>query len=107
MMLTNYLQHVDCDPASPNDHSRNFVSPFWNWFVFDNGYHTVHHEQPSLHWSRYRKLHLSREAAIAPQLNQGMLLSYAARRYLRTHGVKSVESRVEAGASQRRFLTGP
>ena len=37
MMLTNYLQHVGCAPGASHDHSRNFVSPFWNWFVFDNG----------------------------------------------------------------------
>lgn len=82
MMLTNYLQHVGCDPASPDDHSRNFVNPFWNWFVFDNGYHTVHHQQPTLHWSRYRRLHFLRESKIAPSLNQPTLLSYAVRRYL-------------------------
>jgi beta-carotene hydroxylase len=82
MMLTNYLQHVGCDPSSPHDHSRNFVSPFWNWFVFDNGYHTVHHQQPGLHWSRYRALHEERAASMSPVLNQPMILAYAARRYL-------------------------
>jgi fatty acid desaturase len=84
MMLTNYLQHVDCDPASEHDHSRNFVSPFFNWFVFQNGYHTVHHEQPGLHWSRYPELHASRAAKIRPDLNQpGTVLGFFARRYLR------------------------
>jgi beta-carotene hydroxylase len=82
MMLTNYLQHVGCDPGSAHDHSRNFVSPFWNWFVFDNGYHTVHHQQPGLHWSRYRALHEKRAASMSPALNQPMILAYAARRYL-------------------------
>ena len=82
MMLTNYLQHVGCDPASEHDHSRNFVSPFFNWFVFDNGLHTVHHEHPGLHWSRYRELHRRREGQIAPELNQGTLLGFAFRRYV-------------------------
>ncbi len=77
MMLTNYLQHVGCDPRSPDDHSRNFVSPFWNWFVFENGLHTVHHEQPGVHWSRYRALHLARAGRISPHLNQSSLFSYA------------------------------
>ena len=53
MFFTNYVQHVHCDPASPDNHSRNFVSRSINWFVFDGGYHTVHHERPSTHWSRY------------------------------------------------------
>jgi beta-carotene hydroxylase len=82
MMLTNYLQHVGCDPASEHDHSRNFVSPFFNWFVFENGLHTVHHEHPGLHWSRYRELHRRREGQIAPELNQSTLLGFAFRRYV-------------------------
>jgi fatty acid desaturase len=81
MMLTNYLQHVGCQPASRDDHSRNFVSPFWNWFVFDNGFHTVHHERPGVHWSRYRALHEQRAALIAPTLNRGFIIGYALRRY--------------------------
>jgi fatty acid desaturase len=83
MMLTNYLQHVGCDPGSEHDHSRNFVSPLFNWFVFDNGYHTVHHEQPSLHWSRYAALHASRARKPRPGLDlPGTPLGFFARRYL-------------------------
>lgn len=84
MMLTNYLQHVGCEPGSEHDHSRNFVSPFWNWFVFDNGLHTVHHDHPGTHWSRYRALHRERDRRISPALNHSSILSYAARAYLRT-----------------------
>jgi fatty acid desaturase len=82
MMLTNYLQHVGCDPASPDDHSRNFTSPFFNWFVFENGLHTVHHEHPGVHWSRYRALHERRAARIRPELNQNSLFGYALRTYV-------------------------
>jgi fatty acid desaturase len=82
MMLTNYLQHVGCEPGSQHNHSRNFVSPFWNWFVFDNGYHTAHHEQPGLHWSLYRALHQSRAARIDPRLNQRTPLAYCLEAYL-------------------------
>jgi len=81
MMLTN-LQHVGCDPTSEHDHSRNFVSRLGNWLVFDNGYHTVHHEHPSLHWSRYRELHRRRERQIAPELKQRTILHFVVRRYL-------------------------
>jgi beta-carotene hydroxylase len=101
MMLTNYLQHVGCDAASKHDHSRNFVSPFFNWFVFDNGLHTVHHEHPGLHWSRYRELHQRCERQIAPDLNQGTLLGFALRRYvIRERGGKSP---VAAAAPERSF----
>jgi beta-carotene hydroxylase len=82
MMLTNYLQHVGCDPASSHDHSRNFVNPIWNWFVFDNGYHTVHHQHPGLHWSRYRALHRLTERRMVPELNQPSIASYVLSRYL-------------------------
>lgn len=81
MMLTNYLQHVDCQSASLDDHSRNFVNPWWNWFVFDNGFHTVHHEQPGLHWSRYQAIHRQREPRIDPSLNRDFIISYALWRY--------------------------
>lgn len=82
MMATNYVQHVGCDPLSPDDHSRNFTSPFWNWFVFENGLHTVHHEHPGTHWSRYPALHAERAGRIAPALNQRTMLGYLVRTYL-------------------------
>ncbi len=82
MMLTNYLQHVGCDPASPDDHSRNFTSEFYNWFVFENGLHTVHHEHPGVHWSRCRALHDRRAGRILPSLNQNSLFGYVFRTYV-------------------------
>jgi len=82
MMFTNYLQHVGCDPTSPDNHSRNFTSPVHNWFVFDNGLHTVHHEHPGVHWSRYRALHEQRAARIRPELNQNSLLGYVFKTYV-------------------------
>jgi hypothetical protein len=83
MMFTNYIQHVDCAPASPDDHSRNFTNPLWNWFAFDNGFHTVHHEQPGVHWSRYRKLHTERAARIDPRLNYATPVGYLIDAYLK------------------------
>jgi fatty acid desaturase len=82
MMVTNYLQHVGCEPTSPDNHSRNFTSPFYNWFVFENGLHTVHHEHPGVHWSRYRALHDARAARIRDDLNQNSLFGYVLRAYL-------------------------
>jgi fatty acid desaturase len=82
MFFTNYIQHVHCDPASAHDHSRNFVSRWVNWLVFDAGYHTVHHERPSLHWSRYAALHRSRAASIHPRLQQTSVLRFCLESYL-------------------------
>lgn len=82
MMFTNYIQHVHCDPASPDDHSRNFVDPLVNWFVFDAGFHTVHHDAPGVHWSRYRALHEARQVRIDPRLNEHSVFSYCLKNYV-------------------------
>jgi len=81
MMFTNYIQHVHCDPWSPDNHSRNFVGKISNWFVFDAGYHTVHHENAGTHWSHYPKLHAARAARIAPELNENDILTFCFRTY--------------------------
>ena len=73
---------MHCDAASPDNYCRNFVSPFANWFLFQNGYHTVHHEQPNLHWSRYPALHAARQARIHPSLNVRSLFGFCVENYL-------------------------
>jgi beta-carotene hydroxylase len=82
MFFTNYLQHVHCDPESADDHSRNFTSPIANWFVFDNGYHTVHHEKPGVHWSHYAALHRERAPRLDPGLNCPSVLGFMLENYL-------------------------
>lgn len=94
MQLTNYIQHVHCDAASADNHSRNFVSRAANWFVFDAGYHTVHHEHPSVHWSRYGELHRQRAARIHPSLCESSVLGFC----MKTYGL---------GALWPRFRTRP
>lgn len=65
IMLFNYCQHVHTDPWSRHDHSRNFESKLLNFLLFGNGYHTVHHEQPSLHWADAGHAH----AALRPEID--------------------------------------
>lgn len=81
MMFTNYIQHVHCDPWSPDNHSRNFVGHFANWFVFQAGYHTVHHENPGTHWSLYPALHAARGDRIAPELNEPDVITFCLKNY--------------------------
>lgn len=83
LMFTNFLQHVDCDPWSTWNHSRNFVSPWMNWLVFDNGFHTIHHERAGLHWSLARAAH-EREIAphIDPRLNESSIFGYCFKQYI-------------------------
>jgi beta-carotene hydroxylase len=83
MMFTNFLQHIECDPRSKDNHSRNFVDPLTNWLLFNAGYHTVHHENPGVHWSLYPALHEARVAAIKPELNQSTLVGYCFATYAR------------------------
>ncbi len=82
MMFTNYVQHVGCDPHSPDHYSRNFVSPAVNWLVFQAGYHTVHHEHAAAHWSTYPALHAARAAGLDPALNEHSILTFCFKRYV-------------------------
>lgn len=99
MFFTNYIQHVHCDPTSADQHSRNFVSRTANWFVFDNGYHTVHHDRPSVHWSRYAELHRERAATIHPSLNQHSVFSFCLQSYLLSSFAARFRTRPLASAS--------
>jgi fatty acid desaturase len=79
----NYVQHDGCDATHPYNHSRNLVGPYINWFLFNNGYHTLHHHKPYLHWSELAEVH---EREIAPHnhpaLNQQSSLLYVWRAYI-------------------------
>ena len=78
----NLIQHDGCDPDSEFDHSRNFTVKFLNWCLLNNGYHTVHHLRPGLHWSRLPAEHRRIASAIDPCLDQPSLLSALFRFYV-------------------------
>jgi len=82
IMVFNYIQHVHADAWSEVDHSRNFTSPAFNYLFFNNGFHTVHHEQPALHWSRLPAAHARLAPRIDPRLNESSLCWFAVRQYL-------------------------
>ena len=68
IMFINYTQHVHCDAWDPYNHSRNFVSPSLNYLLFNNGYHTVHHNNAALHWSLLPAAHQKIEANVTKAL---------------------------------------
>lgn len=73
----NYLQHDGCDEDSEYNHSRNFVGRFFGWWTFNNGFHSIHHKHPNLHWSELRDAH-EREfgGRIHPNLEQPSIAAY-------------------------------
>jgi fatty acid desaturase len=92
IITMNMLQHDGCDtidpgtPRAPSNewtHSRNFVGKLVNWFTFNNGYHTIHHMHPGLHWSLLPEAH-AREVAphIHPALDQRSLAGYVFRTFI-------------------------
>lgn len=82
MIFINYIQHVHCDPWSDHNHSRNFVSDLGNFLVFNNGYHTVHHESAGLHWSKLPAAHAKIAHLIDPELNQASIFGFCLKAYL-------------------------
>jgi len=82
IMLFNYCQHVHTDPWSAHDHSRNFEGRLLNFLLFGNGFHTVHHEQASLHWADAARAHAELRPAIDPRLCEWSMLWFFARQYL-------------------------
>jgi fatty acid desaturase len=83
IITMNFLQHDGCDQNSDYDHSRNFVGRLVNWFTFNNGYHTIHHMTPSLHWSLLPAAHAERvRPFIHPNLDQPSLLAYIGRTFI-------------------------
>ena len=77
IITMNLLQHDGCDENSEWNHSRNFVGRFVNWFTYNNGYHTIHHMRPGLHWSLAPAAH---DKLVAPHihanLDQPNLITY-------------------------------
>ncbi|EYF05310.1 fatty acid desaturase family protein [Chondromyces apiculatus] len=77
IVTMNLLQHDGCDENSEYNHSRNFVGKVVNWWTYNNGYHTIHHMEPGLHWSLLPAAHAQRVAPhIHPNLDQRSLLAY-------------------------------
>ncbi|MDX2195447.1 MAG: fatty acid desaturase [Cytophagales bacterium] len=80
VFVFNYVQHVHADEESRWNHSRNFM---WvNLFLFNNGYHTMHHEKANIHWSELPKYHKEIESNIDPVLIEKSFWGYIFRTYV-------------------------
>jgi fatty acid desaturase len=79
----NFVQHDGCDGADTYNHSRNFHGRLLNWFVFNNGFHGIHHMRPGLHWSLLREAHeKTLRPHLHPALDQRSLLAYSMKAYV-------------------------
>jgi fatty acid desaturase len=82
ILAMNMLQHDGADHESAINHSRNFVGKWVNWWTFNNGFHTIHHIDSTIHWSDLPAAHYKR---VAPHIHPGLvhtsLLGYVLRTY--------------------------
>ena len=76
ILSLNMLQHFKCDPQGEYNHSRNFTGSVLNYVFMNNGYHTVHHNAPGLHWSKLPAKHLEIQHKIDPDLIQSSIVQY-------------------------------
>lgn len=83
IVTMNFLQHEGCLEFSRGDKyvnfntARNFTDPVLNFFVMNNGYHTIHHLVPTSHWSVNPVLHEQLIVGnIDPRLNWSSKLKY-------------------------------
>ena len=93
MMWFNYMQHVHCDPWSEHNHSRNITGRIFNFLVFNNGLHTIHHENPGSHWSKAYALHAEIADKIDPRLNERSFCWWVFRAYVITAFFPSLETK--------------
>lgn len=78
----NYLQHIETDSYSDMGHSRNFTGWFLNLSLFNNGYHTVHHMKPGLHWSQTPQAHAGIAQQVPRHLQVENIAAYWLRRFV-------------------------
>jgi beta-carotene hydroxylase len=95
----NIIQHDGCDTDSEWNHSRNFVGRIFNWFMLNNGYHTIHHNRAGLHWTALADSH-AREVVprIDASLDQRSMILYLLRTYIvgrrpEAHDLAAAEAR--------------
>jgi len=82
IMLISYEQHVHADAWSPRSSARNFTGGFINFLLFNNGFHTAHHERPGLHWSRLPAAHAAIADTIPRALLEPNFAAYVLRQYV-------------------------
>ena len=82
IVTMNLLQHDGADQRTQYNHSRNFTGALLNFFCYNNGYHTIHHVYPGMHWSLTGLAHAELvRPHIHPSLEQPSMIAYLWRTY--------------------------
>ncbi|MDF1820077.1 MAG: fatty acid desaturase [Alcanivoracaceae bacterium] len=68
LLDNTYQQHQGLDMRSEATASRNTTNRFYNLVSWNLGYHTAHHQHPSVHWSQLPALHERVRATIPDEL---------------------------------------
>jgi fatty acid desaturase len=72
----NYVQHDGCDADNEGyDFARNLTGRAFNWVFLNNGFHSVHHLHPGLHWSKTPAAHAE---LVAPHIHPNLVADNAA-----------------------------
>lgn len=83
IVTMNFLQHDGTDQDTKYNHSRNFVGKLVNYWTYNNGFHSIHHDVPGLHWSLLPAAHAEKIAPhIHPELDQPSLIAYCWKAYV-------------------------
>jgi fatty acid desaturase len=71
IITINLLQHDGCPSPEeqPYNHARNFVNSTLNYFTCNNGYHTIHHLKPGMHWTLLPEAH---EKIVKPHIHKNL-----------------------------------
>jgi len=81
VLIFNYVQHVHANEESRWNHSRNFTG-LLNFMLFNNGYHTIHHETAGLHWSQTPEANKSIDHLIDDSLKERSFWWFILRNYV-------------------------
>jgi fatty acid desaturase len=89
IVTMNLLQHDGCAVTEGTkgvfdiNGARNFTGPLLNYFVLNNGFHTIHHMRPYVHWSELPAAHLTLvHPHIHEHLNQDNMALYIWRTFV-------------------------